>query len=120
MLALVTDQCEIVMPLSIVQEETTFTVTVYNRARATKASSTPTTIDYRVDCLSTRRQITDWKSVSSPAESNTIVITALENNILDDSHEWEKKQITVKLDSGLSTQQIEPATWKVRNLQGIT
>ncbi len=115
-----TDQVEIVMPLSIVQEETTFTVTVYNRARSTKASSTPTTIHYRVDCLSTKRQITDWKSVSSPAASNTIVITALENNILDDSHEWEKKQITIKLDDGLTTQQIKPATWKVRNLLGIT
>ena len=115
-----TDQVEIVMPLSIVYEETTFIATVYNRTRPTKASSTPTTIHYRVDCLSTKRQITDWTSVSSPAASNEITVTASENQILDDSHEYETKQLTVKLDSGLTTQQIKPTTWKVRNLQGIT
>jgi len=111
-----TDQVEIVMPLSIVEEETTFTATIYNRTRPTMAVSIPTTIHYRVDCLSTKREITDWTSVSSPAASNTIVITADENQILDNSFNIETKL----LDSGLSTQQIKPTTWKVRNLLGIT
>ena len=115
-----TDQVEIAFPLTIVPEETTFTVTVYNRTRPTKVSSTPTTIAYRIDCLSTSEEITDWTTVASPAASNTIVITADENQILDNSHNIETKQITIKLDAGLSTQQIKPAQWKVRNLIGIT
>ena len=113
------DQIEIQMPQTIVPEQTTFTLTAYFRTRATKTASTPTTIHYRVDCLSTQRQITDWTVVSSPSTSNTIVITATENKILDDSFNIETKQITVKLDSGLSTQVIKAVTWKVRNLLGI-
>ena len=115
-----TDQVEIQIPITIVPEETTFTATVYHRTRSTQAASTPTTIHYRVDCLTTKRQITDWTSVSSPAASNTIVITSAENQILDDSNAREKKQITIKLDSGLTTQQIKPKQWTVENIQGIT
>lgn len=115
-----TDQIEIQLPLTIVYEETTFTVTAYFRTRGTKAAATPTTIHYRVDCLTTKRQITDWTSVSSPSTSNDIIVTATENQILDDSNEIETKQLTVKIDSGLTTQAIKPIRWKVRNLLGIT
>jgi hypothetical protein len=114
-----TDQVEIALPLTIVEEETTFTATVSHRTRPTKESSTPSTIHYRVDCLSTQQEITDWTSVASPSASNSIVITSTENQILDNSFSTETKQLTIKLDSGLSTQQIKPITWKVRNLQGI-
>jgi len=114
------DQVEIQIPLTIVPEETTFTVTTYHRTRATRAASTPTTIHYRVDCLSTKRQITDWTLVSTPAGSNTIVITATENQILEDGHANETKQITIKLDSGLTTQVMKTKTWKVTNIQGTT
>ena len=115
-----TDQIEVQIPQTRVSEETTFILTAYFRARGTKAVSIPTTIHYRVDCLTTKRQITDWTSVSSPAASNTITITATENQILSDAHPVETKQITIKTDSGLSTQAIKPARWKVYNLQGIT
>lgn len=114
------DQIEIHIPDTIVPEETTFTATCYFRLRGTQAASIPTTIHYRVDCLKTRRQITDWTLVSSPAGSNDIVITPTENQILDDSNRLETKQLTVKVDSGLSTQVIKPIQWKVRNLVGIT
>jgi len=114
------DQVEIQIPETIVPEETTFTLTAYFRTRATQAASTPTTIHYRLDCLSTRREILDWTSVATPAASNTITITSAQNQILDDSFPIETKQVTIKLDDGLSTQVIKAAQWKVRNLQGIT
>jgi len=114
------DQVEIQIPQTIVPEETTFTVTAYFRTRASQAASTPTTIHYRIDCLTTKRLILDWTAVGSPSTSNTIVITSAQNQILDDSFETETKQITIKLDDGLSTQVIKPALWRVRNLQGIT
>ena len=114
------DQIEIQIPLTIVPEETTFTTTAYFRTRASKSTSTPTTIHYRVDCLTTRREIADWTVVSTPAGSNTITMTAAYNQILDDAHPVEKKQLTVKVDSGLTTQVIQRKTWKVENLHGIT
>jgi hypothetical protein len=132
----VSDQIEIQLPLTIVPEETTFTATAYFRTRSTKVASTPTTIQYRVDCLTTKRQITDWTSIAVPDSSNTIVITSTsiavpdssntivitstENQILDDANQWETKQLTVKVDSGLTTQAIKPVRWKVQNLTGIT
>jgi hypothetical protein len=116
----VADQVEIQMPLTRVTEETTFTVTSYHRTRATKASSVPTTIHYRIDCLTTKREITDWTSVSSPAASNSIIITSTENKILDDSNNNERKQITIKLDSGLTTQVMKTKTWTVDNILGTT
>jgi hypothetical protein len=115
-----TDQVEIVLPLTIVQEETTFVATIYNRTRPSMQPSVPTTMHYRVDCLSTKREITDWTSIASPAASKELLITSDENKILDDSFNIETKQLTVKLDSGLATQQIKPIQWKVRNLLGIT
>ena len=114
------DQIEIQIPITVVHEETTFPVTAYFRDRASKSGATPTTIHYRVDCLTTKREITDWTLVSTPAQSNSITITTTENQILDDGHNREKKQITIKLDSGLSTQVIKSKTWIVENLQGIT
>lgn len=115
-----TNQVEIQIPLTIVPEETTFTATAYFRTRSSKAASTPTTIHYRVDCLSTKQQIADWTSVSSPSTSNAIVMSSAYNQILDDSNAMETKQLTVKVDSGLSTQVIKPIRWKVENLLGIT
>ena len=117
---LMADQIEIQLPRTIVNEQTSFTLTTYFRIRSTSAADAPTTIDYRVDCLSTKREITDWKSVTPVTSSNDIVITATENKILDDAHNIEIKQITIRVDSGLATQVIKPAQWKVRNLLGIT
>jgi hypothetical protein len=115
----VADQIEVQIPLSRVPEETTFTLTSYHRTRAAKSASVPTTIHYRIDCITTKRQITDWTSVSNPAQSNTIVITSTENQILDDSNNRERKQITIKLDSGLATQVMRTKTWTVENLLGV-
>jgi len=114
------DQIEIVMPLSIIYEQSTFTVQVYFRTRASQAASTPTTIHYRVDDITNKMQTTDWTVVSTPATRNSIVVTEAENSINDDGNVWETKQLTVKIDDGLSTQVINAATWKVRNLLGIT
>jgi len=114
------DQIEIHFPETVVPEETTFTATVYFRTRASAAASTPTTIHYRIDCLSTRTQIVDWTSVSSPAGSNTIVISADHNQILNDGHTRERKLLTIKIDSGLSTQVMRRKWWTVENLLGTT
>ena len=114
------DQIEIVLPQTIINEQSTLVATAYFRDRAAQSASIPTTIDYRLECLSTKREITDWTTVSSPAASNTISLSLDQNKILDDGNVWETKQLIVKTDSGLSTQVVKAITYKVRNLQGIT
>lgn len=113
------DQVEIVLPKTRVNEEDTFPATAYFRTRATKAASIPTTIRYRIDCLKTRTKIRDWTSVSAAANV-TITITASDNQIRDDSNLFERKQIIVQADNGLSGQVSNKAVWRVNNLTGIT
>ncbi|MEE9541201.1 MAG: hypothetical protein V3V85_06890 [Candidatus Thorarchaeota archaeon] len=113
------DQIEISLPKTVYLEETTFPVTAFFRTRATKAASTPTTIRYRIDCLKTRKIIRDWTSVSAAANV-TITISASDNEIQDDSNLFEKKQIIVQADNGLSTQVNGKKVYRINNLTGIT
>ena len=113
-------QIEIQIPITIVQEETTFTSTAYFRTRQSKQAATPTTVSYRLDCLTTGKQIRDWTTVSSFDKTANIVIASSDNQILGDGNRIERKQITVKVDTGLVTQLIKSKQWHVQNLQGIT
>lgn len=113
------DLIEIRFPRTEVIEKSSMTVTVNFRTHSTGAASTPTTIHYRVDCLSTEQAVTEWTSVSAAAEVE-IVLTPTESSILDSSNEWERKQLTVKIDSGLSTQVLQARQWRVKNIYGVT
>jgi len=112
------DQVEISLPKTIYLEEDTFPITAYFRVRATKAASTPTTVHYRVDDLRQRKELVDWTSVTTGANV-TITMTAVINEIQDDSSHFERKQITVQADRGLTTQVHGKAVWRVRNVEGI-
>ena len=114
------DQVEIQLPKTVFPEGSAFTATAYYRTRSTQAASTPTTVHYRVDCLTTKTKITDWTAVASPSTSNSITITTTENAIQDNTNLTERKQIVVKVDSGLSTQYLGRATWTVENIYGVT
>ena len=109
------DRVEVQIPRPVVNEGTTFTATAYFRTGT--AASTPTTIHYRVDCLTSKSVVTDWTAVSTPSTSNTISIS---NSIVNGGNHYETKQIVVKTDDGLSAQAIGTALWKVQNIQGIT
>jgi len=112
------DQVEILLPKTRHNEGTNFTATAYFRDRATKASSTPTTVHYRVDDLNGNTNITPWTSVSAAA-SVSISITPTMNAIQGQSNRIERKQLMVKADDGLSTQAIGSVIWQVKNLYGI-
>ncbi len=113
------DQIEIQIPKTTVLEEDTFPATAYFRTRATKAATAPTTVRYRVDCLSTGAQLLDWTTASAAA-SVTITMTSTVNEIQNDASRLEKKQLTVQADAGLSTQVNGRRVWNVRNLFGIS
>ncbi len=115
----VADQVAISLPKTVFLEETTFSLTAFFRTRSTKAASTPTTIRYRIDCLKSRKEIRDWTSVSA-APNVTIVVSASDNQIQDDSNRFERKQILIQADQGLSTQVNGKTFWKVQNIRGIT
>jgi len=111
------NQIEILILRPSVSEGSALSATAYFRDRETKSASTPTTVKYRLDCLTTSTQIADWTSVT-PGASVDIDVTSTQNDIIADSNETEVKQLTVMADEGLVTQYRQSIRWKVSNLYG--
>lgn len=111
------DQVAIQLPKLTVKEGSAFTATAYFRTRATGAAATPTSIKYRVDCLTTGRELTDWTTVSA-ASNVSIPITATHNAMQSNYCLRETKQLTVSMDFELSTQVRESVQWEVEDLHG--
>lgn len=119
------DQVEIQIPKKRVNERQAFTATAYFRTRSTKSASTPTTVEYRVDNLSTRTTAQDWTSLT-PGGSVTVPIIPAHNAIQQASHTWglgttreERVQLVVVADRGLDTQAVGTQDWKVNNVFGV-
>jgi hypothetical protein len=112
------DQIAIQIPEPRVKEGSAFTVTAYFRNRAASAAATtPTSVQWRLDCLETGIQIADWTSVTAAANVS-LSITGTHNAIQSEANKSERKQLTIMLDEGLSTQYRETAVWTVENLYG--
>lgn len=119
------DQVEIQIPKTVVDENSAFTATAYFRTRATAAAATPTTVDYRIDNVSTRQNRTGWTSVT-PGTTATIPIKSSDNKIMQQTSYrfggsiWEEVQLIVAIDRGLDTEHVGHRTWRVENLYGIS
>jgi hypothetical protein len=113
------DQVSIQLAETIVNAGSAVTATVNFRTRSTAAASTPTSIRYRVDCLTSGRQVIADTSVAA-ASSVSITIPGTSNGTIDDGKEFEVRQLTVTADYGLSTQAKAAATWRVRNIRSYS
>ena len=111
------DQIAIQLSKTRWNEGSAFPLPVYLRLRSTGAAATPTTIHYRIDCLTTGREVADDTSVSA-ASNFTIAVTGTHNAILNDCNPQETKQLTVICDKDLSTQHREAVQYDVINLYG--
>lgn len=111
------DQIEILLPETRYMEGSAFTATAYLRTRATAAASIPTSLQYRIDCLSTGTELADWTTVAA-ASSASIAITGTHNAIQNDNNDYEIKQLTIMTDEGLATQCRARKTWRIENLYG--
>lgn len=80
--------------------------------------TTPTTLHYRVDCRTTKRQVVDWTSVTAD-DTTTVHVLPAWNAIINPANLTEQKTLTVKVNDGLSTQVLKPYTWEVKNIQGV-
>lgn len=104
------------LPEPRVKERSALTVTVYFRD-SSDAADTPTTVDYRIDCLSTKTILADWTS-ATPGTSVVITVTPTQNKIVNHTNAWERRQITVSSDRGLATETRDTAIWLVENIPG--
>lgn len=104
------------IPRPIQNEKSSFVATAYFRDG--NASSTPSSARYRIDCLTTGKEIEDWTSLS-PASSIDITVTSTDNAIQSDINDVERKQIIVEENTG-SSQHRSVARWDVLNQYGVT
>lgn len=75
---------------------------------------TPTTVEYRVDCLTNAAGIKDLAVVSAAAVV-TITLDGDDTAILNADNEDELRQVTVVADRGLATQKTEQFRFYVRS-----
>ena len=104
------------IPRTRMPEGTAFQATAYFRSG--DASSAPSTLKYRLDCLTTRKVVTDWTTLTAAAAVN-FNITATQNATQDQSRRTELKQITVSANHGLATQFRATAKYRVENIEGF-
>lgn len=111
------DQVDIRLPKTRYNEGSQFEVTAVFKTRASQADSVPTTAEYKLFNLNTREIIKDWTTLT-PAASITFTISATDNDIRKRKSTYERIQILVSADRGLSTQVIEDKTYLIKNLRG--
>jgi hypothetical protein len=112
------DQISLQLAETMVAAGSAVSATVNFRTRSTAAASTPSSIRYRVDCLTNRREVIADTSVSA-ASSVTITVPGPNNGTIDPAQEFEVRQLTVTADYGLSTQCKAAVTWRVRNIRAF-
>lgn len=100
------------------KEESRVVIVARFRDRATQDEVTPTNVYYRLDCLSTGKELLDWTSVST-GETVTITVTPAQNEIQYDGNRMETKQLTVAADYELSTQFVESLEYEIENVRGF-
>lgn len=112
------DQIAIQLAKTRWKEGSAFMATAYFRTRSTAAADTPSSVKYRIDCLTTGKVLADWTTVSA-ASNVSISITATHNAIQDQSNRYERKQLTVASDVDAADQHRETAEWRVENIRGF-
>ena len=94
------------------------TVTVTADFRADGAEVLPTTVDYKVECETSRETLIGWTSVT-PAASVSITVAGTANVLINESRRSERKVVTVVADRGLATQFVNAIKYDISNLQAM-
>lgn len=81
--------------------------------------SSPTTLRYRIDCLTSRALVKDW-TILTPAATVNIAVSPDDNEIQNTNNRRERKQMVVQTNYGTATQGVETKEWDVINLQGVS
>lgn len=83
-----------------------------------RVASSPTTLRYRIDCLTSGNAVRGWTTVTA-AQSVDISVTPDDNAIINDSNRTERKQMVTQTNFDTDTQSVYTTEWDVKNLQGI-
>ena len=119
------DQVEIILPKTMFDERSSFTIKVKVRTRDTGADATPTTLEYRVDNLTVHQNMVDWTTVSAASDAE-ITLPASAHELQQrgggdwiGGSLWERFQVCVSIDRGLTTEHNKCREYRVYSRFGV-
>lgn len=110
------DLVSIVLPVPVVNEGDNFTIKAYFRDRDSNTADAPSTVHYRIDCMTTGEVVQDWATVSA-GESVAIALASDFNAIINSKNKSEIKRIIVVGDKDSTFQASAKANWTVKSLE---
>ena len=108
------DQVSLLIRKTRVNEGDTFNVDAAFVDNGTEALDTPTSVDFRVDCLTTGQVVKDW-TAAALGDSSTVQMDSAFSVIINRWNRTERKQVTVRLNRDDDSQVSARACWTVRN-----
>lgn len=79
----------------------------------------PSTVRYRVDCVTTQTQVIDWTDAGA-VSTQTIAIPASAMVIIDNANAMETKRMSVQVNWGTDSQLSQAIEWDVLNNEFYT
>jgi hypothetical protein len=79
---------------------------------------TPVGVTYRIDCLTNDSEVTADSSLS-PGSSVEVVLSAADNQMIDETKETEHRRVTVTATYGAGQAHIERFDYLVQNLRAV-
>lgn len=104
---------------SVLDEKTTGYLTAEFKDK-NDDDAVPTSISYRIDCLTTGTAIKGATPVTPPAASVEIVLSSDDNRIITDTNKYERRIVTVTAIYGASDQINKEYKYDVKNLKAVT
>lgn len=104
--------------MKVISENSEITVTVTRRDSGGNLTA-PTTLEWRLKCLTTNQVLSDWTTVTSPQAQQSVTVAASLNAIQDDSNPYEDKEIAFRVNSGASGEEIQVDRYRVRNWSAV-
>jgi hypothetical protein len=111
----VVDQISVVIPKTQFKEASAFIAKVNFRNRTDAEGVSPATARYKIDCMTTRREILGWQTLA-PSSSLSINVTSNDNAIQSDSNAYEIRRMTIAVDENTPAQYQDTIDWKVVNI----
>ena len=104
--------------MATVNEKTTAYVAVkfYDKAGALAA---PSSVTWRLDCMTNSQQIADWSSISPASEIEITVGFAL-NAIINQANDTERRVVTVRAVYGASDELHSEFVYILQNLRNVS
>ena len=102
-----------------INERDQLPVTLLLRIKSSGTPATPSTLRWRLDCVTTQNVVQDWAAIGASSTVN-LTIPASANDIVNDRNSFEVKRITAQANYGTDAQVNGFLEYQVKNNEFYT